>query len=70
MVWGIQSDDDVRCISFIMFYFFKKLYKMPTMNRLEIIASDLIRRSEALGYEMKGDVILKARDELFDILSK
>jgi hypothetical protein len=43
---------------------------MPTMNRLEIIASDLIRRSEALGYEMKGDVILKARDELFDILSK
>ena len=38
-------------------------------NRLETIANEMIAKNEALGYEMKGDVILKAKNELLDILS-
>ena len=41
---------------------------MPTINRLDLIASEMIRKNEALGYDMKESVILKAKKELVDIL--
>jgi len=37
-------------------------------NRLETIANEMIAKNEALGYEMEESVILKAKDELLDIL--
>lgn len=36
--------------------------------KLETIANEMIAKSEALGYEMEESVILKAKDELLDIL--
>lgn len=41
---------------------------MPTINKLDVIASELIRKNEALGYEMKRSVILRAKEDLLNVL--